>query len=77
MKKLVAILMLLGVVSCSPHQDYVRADANTYMYVVEDTLYGIENNPENDADDKGIKRLVVRSWEFRIRQAGGFETEEK
>lgn len=67
------LLALVAVLtSCAPAADYVRADADTYTRLAPFAEAGIAASDE-PADQKERLVRLLRSWELRVRLAGGFE----
>jgi len=67
----IAIVCLVGLVSCTPSLEYVKADAETYEILSPYTLEGIDASDESTSMKEAL-RLKVKTWELRIRHSGGF-----
>ena len=69
---LLAVFLSIPVLSgCKVNEEYVAADRATYEELAPDTIRGIQENPDYDADMKIRMLRTVRTWEFRIRKAEG------
>lgn len=68
--RIIGAVAVAFLVSCVPHEQYVKADASTFQVLAPYTRAGIDGS-DKDAAAKQDLHDLVNSWEFRIRQNGG------
>ena len=68
---MLACVVVLLAVGCSPASIYIEADRATYEAIAPAYLGYIERDPGLDADQVERRARLIETWRIRIEQAEG------